>query len=111
MPLNSTVISRIDTMVTSAVTGADLTLFQALGARLKPMRDTIAPVTIGGMSRSIQPAPARCTTTPTRSRAVPADTTPPWARAALWASMAPPPPATYPVTAPMGAMSAKELPR
>ena len=32
-------------------------------------------------------------------------------RAALWASIAPPPPATYPVTAPMGAMSAKELPR
>ena len=94
MPLNRTVISRIDTIVTSAVTGADLTLFQALGARLKPMSDTIAPVTIGGMSRSIHPAPAMWTTAPTSASAAPAAMTPPWARDALWASIGPPPPAT-----------------
>ena len=55
---------------------------------------SIAPVTIGGMSRSIQPAPATWTTTPTSVSVAPAATTPPWARAALWASIGPPPPAT-----------------
>ena len=77
MPLNMTVMSRIETIVTTAVTGACLTLFQAEGARLKPMRETIAPVTIGGMRRSIQPAPARWTTTPTSSRDRPAAMIPP----------------------------------
>ena len=79
MPLNSTVMRRIATIVTRAVTGAVLTLFHAEGARLKPMRETMAPVTIGGMSRSIQPAPAKWTIRPTTTRTAPALMTPPWA--------------------------------
>ena len=59
MPLNRTVISRIETIVTVAVSGAVFTLFHALGARLKPIRETIAPVTTGGISLSIQAAPAK----------------------------------------------------
>ena len=86
MPLNSTVMTRIETIVTTAVTGPFVTLPQAAGARLKPMRETIAPVTIGGMRRSIQAEPTRWTTTPTTSRHSPTEMIPPCARAALWGS-------------------------
>ena len=87
-------MSRIEMIVTRAVTGADLTLFHAEGARLKPMSETIAPVTMGGMRRSIQPAPAKWTMTPTTSSEAPAKMTPPCASEARCGSMAVPPPAT-----------------
>ena len=80
--------------MTTAVTGALLTLVQAAGARLKPIRDTMAPVTTGGMSRSIQLAPTRVTTRPIAARVAPAAIIPPWARDALAASRVPPPPDT-----------------
>ena len=81
-------------MVTVAVTGACLTLFHAAGARLKPISDTMAPVTMGGMMRSIHPAPAQCTIRPTTSSSVPAEITPPWASAIFAGSSGAPPPAT-----------------
>ena len=57
-PLKSTEISMTATRVTKAVTGAELKLFQAEGARLNPMIDTMAPVTMGGMTISIHLEPA-----------------------------------------------------
>ena len=114
-PLNNTVMTRIETIVTTAVTGPFVTLPQAAGARLKPMRATIAPVTIGGMRRSIQADPTRWTMTPTTSRHSPTEMIPPCARAALWGSRGMSTKLPFlsmrPVTAPMGARSAKEEPR
>jgi len=69
--------------VTSAVTGATLTLFQAAGARLKPMSATMVPVTTGGIRMSIQRVPATCTTRPTTASSAPVATTPPSAVAWL----------------------------
>ena len=50
--------------VIKAVTGARSKFVFAAGARFRPIRATIAPVTIGGISRLIQPAPNFCTTAP-----------------------------------------------
>ena len=50
--------------VIRAVMGAASKLFLAAGARFRPIRATMAPVTIGGISRLIQPAPNFCTTAP-----------------------------------------------
>ena len=59
MPLKRTVTTQIDTIVTTAVIGPSFTQFHAAGARFRPMRATIAPVTTGGMTASIQRTPAK----------------------------------------------------
>lgn len=100
-PLNRTVVRMIARMVTVAVMGASLTLFQAAGARLKPMRATMAPVTVGGMIVSIQRAPATWTIAPMSARSAPTAMTPPSADPAPWEAVA----------AVMGAMRAKLEPR
>ena len=85
----------------SAVTGARSKLFLAAGARFKPISATIAPVTIGGISRLIHSAPNFCTTAPISASTTPASTTPPKAPATpycCWDAM-------------MGAMNAKLDPR
>ena len=63
------------------------------------------------MSLSIQRVPAKCTTRPMAARVRPVAITPPWASAILRESIAIPDFELYPVTAAMGAMSAKEDPR
>ena len=50
---------RIDTIVTTAVTGPCFTQFHAAGARFRPISATIAPVTTGGIAASIQRTPAK----------------------------------------------------
>ena len=87
--------------VTSAVMGAFMKFAFALGARLKPMSATIAPVTTGGMSFVSQPVPANCTITPTKKSDRPAMTIPPSAPAG---------PCWF-VAAARGAINAKEEPR
>ena len=82
--------------VTMAVTGAVLKLFQAEGARLRPMSATIVPVTTGGMTTSIQ-----CTTTPTIISRTPVTRMPPTA------ADCPP----WFTATPMGAMNANDEPR
>ncbi|GGH95779.1 hypothetical protein GCM10007170_22100 [Arthrobacter liuii] len=87
--------------VTTAVTGAASKFCLAAGARFKPISATMAPVTMGGMSRLIQSAPNFCTTAPTSARTVPASTTPPSAPGmpnCCWEAM-------------MGAINAKLEPR
>ncbi len=64
-------------IVTTASIGPASTLLLAADARLNPIRATIVPVTTGGMTRGIQPAPATCTTAPTTARATPVITMPP----------------------------------
>lgn len=91
----------IEPSVTSEVIGATLTLFQAAGARLKPIRAMMVPVTAGGMTTSIHFAPATCTTRPTIASRTPTTTMPPRA-----VDMP-----LVPITAPMGAMNAKLDPR
>ena len=49
----------------------------AAAARLKPIRATMVPVTTGGITNGIQPAPATCTTAPTTASATPVITIPP----------------------------------
>ncbi len=65
------------------------------------MSATIAPVTTGGMSASIQPAPVATTIAPTAVSSRPVASTP---NSAL-------PIEPLAVAAPMGAMKAKEEPR
>ena len=77
IPRNRTLTTMIVASVISAVTGAASKLFLAAGARLSPIRATMAPVTIGGISRLIQPAPNFCTIAPITARPAPASTTPP----------------------------------
>jgi hypothetical protein len=101
MPRNRTLTRMMVASVTTAVTGAASKLFFAAGARLRPISATMAPVTMGGMSRLIQPAPNFCTMAPTRAKAAPARTTPPRAPGTpncCWDAM-------------MGAMNAKLEPR
>ncbi len=89
------------TTVAAAVTGACSKLAFAVGARFRPIRATMAPVTTGGMATWIQREPARWTTAPIRASAAPAIRMPPRAPAApcwLWAAA-------------MGAMKAKLEPR
>ncbi len=52
-------------------------------ARFRPITATTAPVTTGGMKRSIQPVPTRCTTTPTAAYTAPQAMMPPSARPML----------------------------
>ena len=91
--------------VTTAVMGSDLKFFQAEGARLKPMMATMDPLTTGGMTMSIHLAPAKWTITPTRARVRPVQRMP------KEAICKPAMPLLAAVTAPMGAIKAKELPR
>ena len=81
MPRNSTVVSRIAAMVTTAVRGAARTQSQAAGARLSPMSATMAPVTTGGMVTSIHRTPTKWTTSPTSASVTPTEMIPPCARA------------------------------
>ena len=62
--------------VTSAVTGAAMKLFLAAGARLKPIRATIAPATIGGIRPSIHLVPVATTIRPTIASRIPVTTIP-----------------------------------
>jgi hypothetical protein len=110
MPRKRTVARMIDPSVTRAVSGAprkpenepsSCGKPQATGARFRPMSATIVPVTTGGMSRSIQRVPARCTTTPTTVSSRPVTRMPPTATDA--------PPVA--VAARIGAMNANEDPR
>ncbi len=64
-------------IVTTASIGPDSTLVLAADARLNPIRATIVPVTTGGITSGIQPAPATCTTAPTTASATPVITIPP----------------------------------
>ena len=73
----------------------------ATGARLNPMSATIVPATTGGMSLSIQPMPANCTTKPIAASRMPT--------AAMPASAEPIP--TEAVAAVTGAMNANDEPR
>ena len=101
MPRNSTLTTMMTARVMKAVTGAWSKLAFAAGARFRPISATIAPVTIGGMTRLIQPAPNFCTTAPTTARVAPARTTPPSAPGTpncCWEAM-------------IGAMNAKLEPR
>ena len=59
IPLNRTVIKQMERIVMTAVMGPVFTQFHAAGARFRPMRATIAPVTVGGMIASIQRTPAK----------------------------------------------------
>lgn len=111
MPLKRTVVSRIATIVITAVSGAALTQSQAAGARLRPMSATMAPVTTGGMVTSIQRTPTKWTTSPTRARVTPTEMIPPWAKAMACDSRSSPAVAENPVTAPIGASSPNDEPR
>ena len=76
-------------------------LSRAAGARLNPMRATIAPLTTGGISMSIQCVPLRCTMTPTMASSTPTTIIP--------ARATDSPPAA--VAARIGARNAKDEPR
>jgi hypothetical protein len=65
------------TSVTTPTSGPFSKLFFAAGARFNPISATIAPVTAGGITTSIQRVPPRCTTTPTNTSATPTATNPP----------------------------------
>ena len=58
-----------------ATPGCTVKLFQAAGARLRPIRATMAPETTGGMSFSIQRVPIFCTSRPTSARITPVTAT------------------------------------
>lgn len=61
MPMHSTVITAIQLS-----NGEAETLFTAIGARFRPIAITTAPVTTGGIIRSIQRVPTFITTRPVR---------------------------------------------
>ena len=101
IPRNRTLTRMMVASVMTAVTGAASKFILAAGARFRPISATMAPVTIGGISRLIQPAPNFCTIAPIRASATPASTTPPSAPGTpncCWDAM-------------MGAMNAKLEPR
>ena len=95
-------VKTIASNVTSAVQGAATKLFQAAGARLKPMIATMAPVTTGGMMMSIHLAPAKWTIAPTSASERPAHMIP---------KLATPISPVAAVAASTGAMKPKEEPR
>ena len=67
MPRVNTATSATQTKVTSCIQLSKLLAAMFLigmPARLRPITATTAPVTTGGMSRSIQPVPMACTTAP-----------------------------------------------
>ncbi|GAA1730494.1 hypothetical protein GCM10009746_10810 [Microbacterium paludicola] len=100
-PLNSTANRMTAASVIVAVSASVAKLLHAVGARLKPIRATIAPATTGGMSLSTQPRPANCTTRPITASRTPTATMP---------ASADPIPADA-VAAVTGAMKAKDEPR
>ena len=57
--------------------------FTGIAARLSPITATTAPVTTGGMQRSIQPVPTTCTRRPIATYTAPQATMPPSATARL----------------------------
>ena len=99
-PRVATVTTTTVSSVTPATQGWVSTLETAVGARLKPMSATMAPVTTGGMTASMTRLPAHSTMMPTRMSAAPVSSTPP--------SCAPTP---YCCEAVNGAMKAKDEPR
>ena len=69
MPLLNTATSATQTKVMPCIhlsksVGAMFLI--GMPARFRPITATTAPVTTGGMKRSIQPVPMACTTTPMR---------------------------------------------
>ena len=58
-------------------TGVAPSVRTATGARFRPMAATTVPVTMGGISRSIQPVPATCATRPIRKYTTPQAMMPP----------------------------------
>ena len=101
MPRKKTLTTMIVARVMRAVTGAASKLAFAAGARLRPISPTMAPVTMGGIRRLIQPAPNFCTTAPMIASPTPASTTPPSAPATPYCCC----------EAMIGAMNAKLDPR
>ena len=68
MPLVNTATSATHTKVRACIQASKLLaamFLMGMPARFSPITATTAPVTTGGMKRSIQPVPTRCTTTPT----------------------------------------------
>ena len=100
MPRPATVATRMASSVTPATQGCDWKLSAAVGARFRPIRATIAPVTAGGITASMTRLPAALTMKPTQASAAPVTTMPP-----SWTAM----PSAW--VAVSGAMKAKELPR
>ena len=93
-PRNRTLNRITATSVIVPGSGCSRKFDHATGARLKPIRATMAPATTGGMTLSTQPRPAICTTTPTRASRMPtatmparADSVPPIAVAAVTGAM------------------------
>ena len=77
MPRKNASVATNSTRVTMATSGPFSKFDFAAGARLKPIRATIAPVTTGGNVASIQCVPTRCTTAPMTISARPTATRPP----------------------------------
>jgi hypothetical protein len=100
-PLKTMPMSRIAARVMNAISGCWAKLSLATGARLRPIRATIAPVTTGGISHSMTRELVRSTSSPMRKNSTPQTTIPPRA-----AGM--PPSALAAIT---GAMKAKLDPR
>ena len=100
IPRPATVKSRMAARVTPATNVCFCTLDVAAGARFKPMRATIAPVTGGGITAPRACCPTAITTSPRTASANPAASTPPsWAESpALCAAV-------------KGAMNANEDPK
>ena len=99
-PGPTTVTSRIETSVTVAISGCDSKEPTAVGARLRPISATTAPVTTGGMTASMTRLPIRRTATPININTMPTAMTAPSCAAG-----------PDPADAVSGAMNAKDEPR
>ena len=95
-------MSSTASSVTKAVSQPFCQFDHTLGARLKPMIATMAPLTTGGMMMSIHFAPAKWTATPTRASSRPVTMMP-----KLAAGM----PLPAEATAAIGAMNPNDDPR
>lgn len=68
MPRVNTATSATDTKVSACIQDSkllDAMFLMGIEARFRPMMATTAPVTTGGMKRSIQAVPTICTSRPT----------------------------------------------
>ena len=100
-PRATTATTTMVSSVSVATQGAAAKLDVATPPRLKPMRATIAPVTTGGISASIQPVPVAVTTRPTAASSRPVTMIPKRAAPIPWS----------PIEAWIGAMNANDEPR
>jgi hypothetical protein len=69
MPLVNTATSATETKVMPCIQASKLVgamFLIGMPARFRPITATTEPVTTGGISRSIQPVPTACTSTPMR---------------------------------------------